>query len=245
MLKCHHNKTKPTYHPKRKDEVTKGARMKRIDEIYEKDRPREKLKAKGPAALKNHELIAVLLGSGTRGQDVIKLSKNVEKVLQKEFDTLSLDTLTAIHGLGPAKAMQILAAIELSRRFLIRQNVKIASAEDVWRHLRPYADKKQEYFLAVTLDGAGHIIETRVVTIGTLNQTLVHPREIFADAVADRAAGVIIAHNHPSGQCFPSHQDRQITRQIKEASRIIGIELVDHVIITKGGWYSFAEEGEL
>ncbi|WP_456485546.1 RadC family protein [Hydrogenimonas sp.] len=219
--------------------------MKRIDQLYEKDRPREKLKSKGPAALKNHELIAVLLGSGTKEWDVIKLSKSVEKVLQSDFENLALEKLTSIHGLGPAKAMQILAAIELSRRYLIRQNIKIACAEDVWHHLRSYTDKKQEYFLTITLDGAGHIIETRVVTIGTLNQTLVHPREIFAGAVTDRAAGIIIAHNHPSGQCFPSAEDRRITRRIKEASQIMGIELVDHVIVAKEGWYSFAEEGEL
>ena len=219
--------------------------MKRIDQLYEKDRPREKLKSKGPAALKNHELIAVLLGSGTKEQDVIKLSKSVEKMLQSDFENLALEKLTAIHGLGPAKAMQILAAIELSRRYLIRQNIKIVCAEDVWHHLRSYTDKKQEYFLTITLDGAGHIIETRVVTIGTLNQTLVHPREIFAGAVTDRAAGIVIAHNHPSGQCFPSAEDRRITHRIKEASQIMGIELIDHVIVAKEGWYSFVEEGEL
>ncbi len=187
----------------------------------------------------------MLLGSGTRGLDVLKLAKRVEKLLKADFDTLSLEKLTAIHGLGPAKAMQLLAAVELSRRYLISKNIKIDSAEAVWRHLRPYADTKQEYFLALTLDGAGHLIETRVVTIGTLNQTLVHPREVFADAVADRAAGIVIAHNHPSGQCFPSEQDRRITRRLKEASQIMGIDLIDHVIITKAGWYSFAEEGEL
>ncbi|WP_300365255.1 DNA repair protein RadC [Hydrogenimonas sp.] len=219
--------------------------MKRVDELYEKDRPREKLKAKGPAALKNYELIAVLLGSGTKGQDVIRLARAVEKLLEADFEGLTLDRLTSVHGLGPAKAMQILAAIELSRRHLVRQNVKIACAEDVWQHLRDYADKKQEYFLAITLDGAGHIIEKRVVTVGTLNQSLVHPRELFADAIADRAAGVVIAHNHPSGQCFPSAEDRRVTSRLREASRILGIELIDHVILTKEGWFSFAEEGEL
>ena len=219
--------------------------MKKIEDLYEKDRPREKLKAKGPAALKNYELIAVLLGSGTKGQDVIKLAKAVEKLLETDFEGLSLEKLTGVHGLGPAKAMQILAAIELSRRHLIRQNVRIACAEDVWRELREYGDKKQEYFLSVTLDGAGHIIEKRVVTVGTLNQSLVHPRELFADAITDRAAGVIIAHNHPSGRAFPSGEDRRVTDRIKEASRILGIELIDHVIITRDGWYSFAEEGEL
>ncbi len=219
--------------------------MRRVGELYEKDRPREKLKAKGPAALKNYELIAVLLGSGTKEKDIIGLSKETEKLLEADFEGLSLEKLTNVHGLGPAKAMQILAAIELSRRHLIKKNTKISCAEDVWRELLGYADKKQEYFLSVTLDGAGHIIEKRIVTVGTLNQSLVHPRELFADAITDRAAGIVIAHNHPSGQCFPSSEDRRVTSRIKEVSSIIGIELIDHVIITKDSWFSFAEEGEL
>ena len=219
--------------------------MKRVEELYEGDRPREKLKAKGPKALKNHELIAVLLGSGTKGRDVIRLAKSVEKLLDDDFEGLTLEKLTRIHGLGPAKAMQILAAIELSRRYLVRSNVRIGCAEDVYHQLREYADRKQEYFLSLTLDGAGHLIEKRVVTVGTLNQSLVHPRELFADAIADRAAGVVVAHNHPSGRAFPSAEDRRVTQRLLEASRILGIELVDHVIVTREGWYSFAEEGEL
>ena len=219
--------------------------MRRVEELYERERPREKLKEKGAAALKNRELIAVLLGSGTKGQDVLKLSRAVEKVLEADFEGLSLEKLTTVHGLGPAKAMQILAAVELSRRYLLKSNTKITCAEDVWQELREYAGRKQEHFLSLTLDGAGRLIEKRVVTVGTLNQSLVHPRELFADAVTDRAAGIIIAHNHPSGQRFPSSQDRRVTSRIKEAGEIMGIELIDHVIITVDGWYSFAEEGEL
>ncbi len=219
--------------------------MKRVAELYEKDRPREKLKTKGPAALKNYELIAVLIGSGTKERDVIRISKEVERILEADFEGLSLDKLTTVQGLGPAKSMQILAAIELSRRHLIKRNSKITCAEDVWRELRGYADRRQEHLLSITLDGAGHMIERRVVTVGTLNQSLVHPRELFADAIADRAAGIIMAHNHPSGNCFPSSEDRRVTRRIKDAASIIGIELIDHVIITEDSWFSFAEEGEL
>ncbi len=219
--------------------------MRRVEELYERERPREKLKEKGAAALKNRELIAVLLGSGTKGQDVLKLSRAVEKVLEADFEGLSLEKLTTVHGLGPAKAMQILAAVELSRRYLLKNNTKITCAKDVWQELREYAGRKQEHFLSLTLDGAGRLIEKRVVTVGTLNQSLVHPRELFADAVTDRAAGIIIAHNHPSGQRFPSGEDRGVTSRIKEAGEIMGIELLDHVIITVDGWSSFAEEGEL
>ena len=219
--------------------------MKRVTELYEGDRPREKLLAKGARALKDYELIAVMLGSGTKGQDVLKVAKGVEKLLNDDFAGLSIEKLTTVHGLGPARAAQLLAAVELSRRHLNRSGERIGCAEDVWRELKEYRTRQQEYFLSITLDGAGRIIEKRVVTVGTLNQSLVHPRELFADAIADRAAGVVIAHNHPSGRAFPSSEDRRVTRRIQEAARILGIELVDHVILTRDGWYSFAEEGEL
>jgi len=217
--------------------------MKTINELYKQDRPREKLLAKGAASLKNYELLAILLGSGTQGKDVIRLSKEIIGLLDEGFETLSLERLLSIHGLGKAKATQILSAIELSRRYLIQQNIKISSAEDVYRELQEYAHKKQEYFLCITLDGASHIIERRIISIGTLNQSLVHPREVFADAIADRAAGIIIAHNHPSGQLTPSLEDRRVTKRLKEVGTIMGIELLDHLILSREGYLSFREEG--
>lgn len=217
--------------------------MKTINELYKQDRPREKLLAKGAGALKAYELLAILLGSGTQGKDVIRLSKEIVKLLDDDFEALTLNRLVEIHGLGQAKAMQILSAIELSRRYLIKQNVRIASAEDVHRELLEYATKRQEYFLCITLDGASHIIEKRVISIGTLNQSLVHPREVFADAIADRAAGIIIAHNHPSGQLEPSIEDKRVTKRLKEVGTIMGIELLDHVILSREGFLSLREEG--
>jgi len=121
--------------------------MKRLTELYEKDKPREKLKAKGVEALKDYELLAVLLGSGTKDRDVIALAKDIVKLFENDFENLTLEKLMNIRGLGPAKAMQILSAVELSRRYLIKQNVKITCAEDVWRELYEYTNKKQEYFL--------------------------------------------------------------------------------------------------
>ena len=217
--------------------------MKSINELYKHDRPREKLLAKGAAALKEYELLAILLGSGTQGKDVIKLSKEIIKLFDDDFESLTLNRLVEIHGLGKAKAMQILSAVELSRRYLIKQNVKITSAEDVHRELQEYALKKQEHFLVITLDGASHIIEKRIISIGTLNQSLVHPREVFADAISDRAAGIIIAHNHPSGQLEPSIEDKRVTKRLKEVGTIMGIELLDHVILSREGYLSLREEG--
>jgi len=217
--------------------------MSRIHQLHKHEKPREKLLARGAQSLKAYELLAVLLGSGTQGKDVINLSKEIAKLFENDFEGLSLERLTAIHGLGDAKAMQILSAIELSRRYLIKQNVKIASAADVHRELVAYVNKKQEHFIVMTLDGANHIIEKRVVFVGTLNQSLVHPREVFADAICDRAASIIIAHNHPSGQLIPSDADKRITRRLKEVADMVGIELLDHVILSREGYYSFEEEG--
>ncbi len=219
--------------------------MKKIDQLYKEDKPREKLLKKGAAALKDHELLALLLGSGIPGKDVLKLSMEALKIIRRDPENFTPRDLLDIKGLGRAKAAQIVAAFELSRRFYISEKIKITQAADVWEVLSDYRNKKQEYFIAITLDGASSMIEKRVISIGTLNQSLVHPREVFSDAVSDRAAGVIVAHNHPSGQLFPSREDHRVTRRLKEAGAILGIELLDHVIIGNEGWYSFSEEGQI
>jgi len=219
--------------------------MTALRDLHKHDKPREKLVAKGVEALKNEELLAILLGSGIQGKDVRKLAKEIVAMLDKDFDNLSLQALCDIHGLGIAKASQILASIELSKRYLIRSNKRITEAKDVYEELKAFSTKSQEHFLTITLDGASHIINTRTVFIGTLNQSLVHPREVFADAIADRAAGIIIAHNHPSGTLEASRADVSITQRLKEVSKLVGIELLDHVILSKHGYYSFSDEGLL
>lgn len=219
--------------------------MKKIQELYHQDKPREKLIQRGVTALKNEELLTILLGSGIQGKDVRKLAKEIISLMDRGVDRLTIEKLCQIHGLGIAKASQILAALELSKRYFLSQHRQISDAQDVFDELKAFADRKQEYFLTITLDGASHIIETRTVFIGTLNQSLVHPREVFADAICDRAAGIIVAHNHPSGTREPSRADIQITQRLKEVSRLVGIELLDHVILTKQGYYSFSDEGLL
>lgn len=219
--------------------------MKSIKELHKDDKPREKLLKKGVQALKNDELMAILLGSGVQGKDVRKLAKEIVILMDDGFDMLTLKGLCDIHGLGIAKASQIIASIELSKRYLIRSNKRITSAQEVYEELKKFSTKKQEHFLSITLDGASHIINTRTVFIGTLNQSMVHPREVFADAIADRAAGIIIAHNHPSGTLEASRADIQITQRLKEVSKLVGVELLDHVILSKNGFYSFSDEGLL
>jgi len=226
--------------------------MTALRNLHKHDKPREKLVAKGVEALKNEELLAILLGSGIQGKDVRKLAKEIVAMMDRHFDhfdklsdRLTLEKLCDIHGLGIAKASQILASIELSKRYLIRSNKRITDAKDVYEELKSFSTKSQEHFLTITLDGASHIINTRTVFIGTLNQSLVHPREVFADAIADRAAGIIIAHNHPSGTLEASRADVAITQRLKEVSKLVGIELLDHVILSKHGYYSFSDEGLL
>jgi len=219
--------------------------LKTINQLEHFDKPREKLIKKGAKALKDFELVAILLGSGIKGKDVIKLSKEIVKLYEDDFSSLTLDKLLSIHGLGVAKASQLISAIELSKRYLVKQNKKITNASDIYEELKEYRDKKQEYFLCLYLDGANHICETRIITIGTLNQSLVHPREVFAPAIEHRCASIIVAHNHPSGILSPSSEDINVTQRLKESGKLLGIELLDHVIFTKDSFISLKDEDML
>jgi len=214
--------------------------MKKIDELFYEDKPREKLIKKGVKSLKNYELIAVLLGSGIKGKDVLKLSKEIEKIID---ENITLEKLLQIKGLGVAKATQILSALEFSKRILLKTHTKIEKTADIVNELKEYSNKKQEYFIAIYLDGADRIIEKRVITIGILDKTIIHPREVFAPAIELRAASVIIAHNHPSGNPNPSRYDIILTDKLKESAGILGIDLIEHMIISKEGYFSFYENG--
>jgi DNA repair protein RadC len=217
--------------------------VKTIKEIPEYDRPREKLRAKGAAALSNEELVQVILGRGVEGHDVRSMSKEIAEIIQKKKTGLTETDLTAIPGMGPAKAYQLLAAFELARRHLIKDTIKITKAEDVLPLLTDIASKQQEYFVCISLNGANEVIEKRVVTIGLLNHSQVHPREVFADVIADRAAAVIFAHNHPSGELQPSDADLKIHEQLVQAAKILGIRVLDQIIVTRKGHCSFQELG--
>ena len=219
--------------------------MKKVKTLPKFDRPREKMERKGVKALSNLELLAVLLGSGIKDKDVFGVARDILKLAQNDFDNISLEKLKDIEGVGLAKACQIMAAIEFSKRFLIKDGIKVKNAEDVVRLTEELKDKKQEYFLTLTLDGASNLIQKRTVFIGTLNQSLVHPREVFADAISDRAAGIIFVHNHPSGDVEPSKEDIILTTRLIEAGKIAGIEVIDHIIVSKNGHFSFQAEGLL
>lgn len=220
--------------------------MKRkIADIPLHERPREKLQDKGAASLSDVELMAILLGSGTKGQDVMALAKRVVQLVDAENGSPSLDYLQQLDGVGPAKATLITASLEFARRRIRPEGLRISFPADVLPLIRHYADRKQEHFLCVSLNGANEVITARVVSVGLVNKTQVHPREVFADPITDRAAAVVLAHNHPSGSLEPSKEDTAVTKQIKAAGETLGIRVLDHIIFNHTGYYSFLEQGKL
>ena len=217
--------------------------MKPIKEIPHFDRPREKLAAKGPEVLSDTELLAILLGSGIKGKDVFHVAHTILRKFDTNKEKIDLKTLVSVEGVGVAKACQILAAFEFARRRLLKERILIQKAEDILPFISYIVGKKQEYFLCISLNGANEVIGNRVVTVGLLNTNQVHPREVFADVISDRAASVILAHNHPSGILKPSPADLETTKQLVEAGKILGISVLDHIIITKKGYFSFKKSG--
>ena len=218
---------------------------KTIAQIPEADRPREKLLRKGASALSDQELLAALVGKGTASMDVMTLAAKLARLIDEKGLQVKADDLTQFDGVGDAKATLILAAIEFARRRIKPEGSKIETPADLLPHVRHYADRKQEHFLCASINGANEILNIRVVSIGLIDRSPVHPREVFADALADRAAAIIVAHNHPSGGVEPSHSDIHITAQLKAAGEILGIALLDHIIFNRADYFSFLESGML
>lgn len=198
------------------------------------DRPREKLARKGASALSDYELLMAVIGSGNAQSDVTKIARDVQKLIKEKGSELTYEDLLTIKSLGPAKATQIMAGFELWRRqFEVSERPIIDSPEAAVAQLADIRDKKQEYFVCLTLDGANRLIAKRIITIGTLTSSLVHPREVFAEAITDRAASIIVAHNHPSGNLEASQADISVTRRLQDAGDLVGVNLADHILITK------------
>lgn len=213
--------------------------MRSIKDTRKDLRPREKLAVKGAAALSEYELLMAIIGSGTAQADVTKIARSVQKLLKEKGSELAFEDLLGVKSLGPAKATQIMAGFELWRRqFEVSERPIIDSPEKAALQLGDIRDKKQEYFVCLTLDGANRLIAKRTITIGTLTSSLVHPREVFADAITDRAASIIVAHNHPSGATEPSVADQEVTNRLKESARLLGVQLNDHLIVTKDKYNS-------
>ncbi len=217
----------------------------RISELPSVDRPREKLFAKGEAALSDAELLAVLLGSGTKQLSVLDLSVRILAALDGQLANADASSLLEVHGVGKAKACQVLAAMELGRRHLSRRRAVVRDAEDALPYLAGIRNERQEHFVCLSLNGANEVLATRVVTVGLLDSNQVHPREVFADPITDRAASILCAHNHPSGTLEASPEDLAITRRLVKAGEVLGIRVLDHLIVTEEGFLSLKQEGHM
>jgi DNA repair protein RadC len=222
-----------------------GAAMKKMRDVPQKDRPREKIASKGASALTDTELIEAIIGKGTRSRDVREISKEINRLMLERGNAIGYQDLQSIEGIGPSKASQIMSCFELGRRYFGSKDsgARVTRPEDILPLVANLREKRQEHFVCIALNGAGEVLGNRIITVGLLNHSLVHPREVFADAITDRAASVICVHNHPSGSLEPSSQDIAITTQLKEAGSILGIQLIDHIIVTRTGHVSMKERG--
>ena len=219
--------------------------MKPIKDLPRNERPREKLLEKGAGFLSDRELLAVILGKGTQKDDVLSLSQKIVKIIDAKGLNFAAKDLMDLDGIGEAKATAVSAAFEFVRRRIKPEGLKIKFPADILPLIRHYGDRKQEHFLSISINGANEVMSVRVVSMGLVNKTPVHPREVFADIIAERASAVIVAHNHPSGDLTPSAEDMKITKQLKEAAAILGLSVLDHIIFSTKGYYSFAEHHEL
>jgi DNA repair protein RadC len=217
--------------------------MKKITEIPKNDKPREKLEAKGVESLSSKELLMVILGKGIKGRDVTILAAEILNLIETEKENLTFEKLQRLKGVGKARAGQILASFELAKRYLMKPQNKVNNTDDVLTLVSDLRNKKQEHFVTITLTGGSTVIEKRTVFKGTINSSGIHPREIFADALNDRASGIIFVHNHPENEVEPSEADIKITHSLCEAGKLLGIKVIDHIIITKNEHFSFKTEG--
>ena len=221
----------------------------------EAERPREKLLQMGASVLSDAELLALIIGSGDAASSRSALDLGRELLI--EFKSLrsladaSCVEMQRIKGVGPAKATCLKAALDLARRVNeqlrpLESFTRFTSALQVFEHLdNEFRDSRKEYFMALLLDGKNRIIKRAQISEGSLNQSIVHPREVFNVAVRESAAAMILLHNHPTGDPTPSPEDLEVTRRLCEAGQLMGIKVLDHIIIGEGAFYSFAERGQL
>jgi DNA repair protein RadC len=222
----------------------------RILDMQKEERPRERLIKNGASALSDSELLAIILRTGSRKENVINLSQRILGEYNiKQLSQINSTQLMKVHGIKESKAAQILACFEIARRlesFNSVEKPKISSPEDVYRRLFPrMREQKKEMFIELCLDTKNQILKEEVISVGSLNANVVHPREVFKLALTESAAHIIVAHNHPSGDPAPSREDIEITKKLVETGNIMGITVLDHVIIGDGRHFSMKEAGHI
>lgn len=208
------------------------------------DRPREKLIKYGPGRLSNEELLAIIISSGKKGESALELSKKIiKKIGFSSLPNVDFSQLFQISGIGIAKACQILSVVELGKRLFQGKKARLyLKPKDVFEELKDIRGLKKEYFVVFYLNVANQEIAREIISIGSLNTSIVHPREVFEPAVRNLAGQIIIAHNHPSGDPKPSLEDIKITERLIAVGKILGIEIIDHVIVTVNSFFSFKEK---
>lgn len=220
-----------------------------IKDLPEEERPREKLYKDGVKKLSNSELLAIIIRTGNKENTAVELSQRILAIGKKGLKFLadsSLEELTSIDGVGKCKAAQILAAVELGRRVSASMGEvkrKISTPLDISNLvMEEMRYLKKEYFKIIMLDTKNHVIAIENISVGSLNSSIVHPREVFKDAIKRSSASIILVHNHPSGDPTPSNEDIKITKRLVEGGKILGIEVLDHIIIGDGVYLSFKEK---
>ncbi len=221
----------------------------RIHDLDPDNRPRERFMRCGSASLSSAELLAIILGSGTRHLNIIDTCNEIiARFGLEKLPDCTIVELQKVKGIGKAKAMQIVSIFELNRRLAYTRNLcrKINAARDVFEYMEGrIPDDTKEHLYVLHLNTKNQIMKNELVSVGTLNASLIHPREVFKSAIRESSHAIILVHNHPSGDVEPSNADRQVTSLLKQASSIIQIELLDHIIIGKTGWFSFRENALL
>lgn len=221
--------------------------MTKIKDLPNIDRPREKLLKYGTDKLSTTELLAIILRSGIKGINVVELAKSImKKFSAKDLQNISIKDLKGVKGLGNIKAIEILASIEFGKRILQdNTKIKVLSPQDIFNSFKYLQTSKKENFISLYLDTKNQEICREIISVGTLNASLVHPREVFEPAVRNLASSLILIHTHPSGNCEPSEEDILVTENLIKSGKIMGIEIFDHVIIGNPEYFSFKEKGLL
>ncbi len=219
-----------------------------LHDLPRTERPRERFEQYGPEALSTYELLAIILGNGIKGESVLLVAQKVLKAFGnlKELSQASIEELSRVKGIGLARAVQIKTIFELGKRIEQNQDEKIVIScpADVAKIVRPRLNHKQkEHFLLLSLDTRNTVKKISEITVGILDSSLIHPREVFKEAIQSLASSIILVHNHPSGNPNPSEADIEVTKKMVEAGSIIGIKVSDHVITAGKEVYSFQENG--
>ena len=219
-----------------------------IKNVPKEERPRERFIKYGKENLKTEELISIILNNGTKDASVLEISNNILNIVDdiSQLKNLTINKLKSIDGIGEIKAIKLLCALELGKRVYFHKDIKkikLNNSKIIYDYIKDdLFDKKQEFFYILYLDNKKNLIEKKLLFIGTINKSIVHPREIFKYAYLLSSSSIVCIHNHPSGDSFPSPEDIELTNTLVEIGKLLGIKVIDHIIIGKN-YYSFYENG--